>query len=108
VTGPRKRGLASSLREHRGLADRFSYPVAACLQDRRTRQVAQGTSIRGFYEGDPPLPGGDVRPVPGATDAFHLPGIWVQFSHLDIGYYERFAAPGFARRAAEGRDIWQR
>jgi hypothetical protein len=45
---------------------------------------------------------------PAHTDAFHLPGIWVQFSHLDVEYYERFAAPGFARRAAEGRDIWQR
>jgi hypothetical protein len=28
------------------LADLFSYPVAACLQDRRTRRVARGVSIR--------------------------------------------------------------
>src|ERR671929_1941281 len=30
---------------HTGLQDLFSYPVAACLQDRRTRRVAQGVSI---------------------------------------------------------------
>jgi hypothetical protein len=45
---------------------------------------------------------------PAHTDAFHLPGTWVQFSHLEIEYYERFGAPGFASRAAEGRDIWDR
>jgi hypothetical protein len=45
---------------------------------------------------------------PAHTDAFYLPGTWVQFSHLDIEYYERFSAPGHARRAAEGREIWQR
>ena len=45
---------------------------------------------------------------PAHSDAFHLPGIWVQFSHLDIEYYEQFGAPGHARRAAEGREIWQR
>ena len=35
---------------------------------------------------------------PAHSDAFHLPGIWVQFSHLEIEYYERFAAPGHAQR----------
>ena len=30
---------------------------------------------------------------PAHTDAFHLPGIWVQFSHLEIEYYEQFANP---------------
>ncbi|HZO61370.1 MAG TPA: hypothetical protein VFB35_00150 [Gaiellaceae bacterium] len=45
---------------------------------------------------------------PAHTDAFHLPGIWVQFSHLEIEYYERFAAPGHARRQAEGRELWGR
>jgi hypothetical protein len=45
---------------------------------------------------------------PAHTDAFFLPGIWVQFSHLEIEYYERFGAPGHARRAAEGREIWGR
>jgi hypothetical protein len=45
---------------------------------------------------------------PAHTDAFYLPGIWVQFSHLEIEYYERFAAPEHARRAAEGKAIWGR
>jgi hypothetical protein len=45
---------------------------------------------------------------PAHTDAFYLPGIWVQFSHLEIEYYERFGNPAHARRAAEGRDIWGR
>ena len=30
---------------------------------------------------------------PAHTDAFHLPGIWVQFSHLEIEYYEQYANP---------------
>ena len=45
---------------------------------------------------------------PAHSDAFHLPGIWVQFSHLEIEYYERFAAPGHATRQAEGRSLWGR
>jgi hypothetical protein len=45
---------------------------------------------------------------PAHTDAFYLPGTWVQFSHLEIEYYERFGHPGHARRAAEGREIWNR
>ena len=45
---------------------------------------------------------------PAHTDAFYLPGIWVQFSHLEIEYYERFARPGHAKRAADGRAIWGR
>jgi len=45
---------------------------------------------------------------PAHTDAFHLPGIWVQFSHLEIEYYDRFGTPGHAQRAAEGREIWDR
>jgi hypothetical protein len=45
---------------------------------------------------------------PAHTDAFYLPGIWVQFSHLELEYYERFAAPGHARRQVEGAAIWNR
>ena len=46
---------------------------------------------------------------PAHTDAFHLPGIWVQFSHLEIEYYERFASPAATSAAqAEGREIWDR
>ncbi|HET9012825.1 MAG TPA: hypothetical protein VFN38_13460, partial [Gemmatimonadaceae bacterium] len=45
---------------------------------------------------------------PAHTDAFHLPGIWVQFSHLEIEYYERYASERHVRRQAEGREIWDR
>jgi len=45
---------------------------------------------------------------PAHTDAFFLPGIWVQLSHLEIEYYEKFASPEHARRQAEGREIWGR
>lgn len=45
---------------------------------------------------------------PAHTDAFYLPGIWVQFSHLETEYYDRFANPGHARRASEGKQIWER
>ena len=31
---------------HAGLQDLFSYPVTQCLQDRRTRRVAQGVSLQ--------------------------------------------------------------
>jgi hypothetical protein len=45
---------------------------------------------------------------PAHVDAFTTPGIWVQFSHLELEYYEQFAAPGHARRQAEGKRIWER
>jgi hypothetical protein len=45
---------------------------------------------------------------PAHTDAFYVPGIWLQLSHLEIEYYEKFAAPEHARRQAEGREIWGR
>jgi hypothetical protein len=45
---------------------------------------------------------------PAHTDAFYLPGIWVQFSHLETEYYDRFANPSHARRAREGKQIWGR
>jgi hypothetical protein len=45
---------------------------------------------------------------PAHIDAFAVPGIWVQCSHLETAYYDRFAAPGHARRAKEGKVIWGR
>jgi hypothetical protein len=45
---------------------------------------------------------------PAHTDAFHLPGVWVQFSHLELEYYERFGNPAHTRRQAEGKEIWDR
>ncbi len=45
---------------------------------------------------------------PAHTDAFHLPGVSVQFSHLELEYYERFGSPAHTRRQAEGKEIWNR
>jgi hypothetical protein len=45
---------------------------------------------------------------PAHTDPFHLPGIWVQCSRLEIEYYEQYANPAHVRRQAEGRQIWDR
>ena len=45
---------------------------------------------------------------PAHTDAFHLPGIWVQFSHLEIEYYEQYASERHIQRQREGREIWER
>lgn len=45
---------------------------------------------------------------PAHTDAFFLPGVWVQFSHLEVEYYEKFGNPAYARRQSEGRAIWGR
>jgi hypothetical protein len=45
---------------------------------------------------------------PSNTDAFYLPGIWAQFSHLEIEYYNKMAQPWFYRRQAEGKKIWNR
>ena len=45
---------------------------------------------------------------PAHTDPFHLPGVWVQFSHLEIEYYEQYASPRHVHRQAEGRAIWKR
>jgi hypothetical protein len=45
---------------------------------------------------------------PSNTDAFYAPGIWAQFSHLEIEYYEKMASPWFYQRQAEGKEIWSR
>ena len=45
---------------------------------------------------------------PAHTDPFHLPGIWLQCSHLEIEYYEQYANPRHVKRQAEGKEIWGR
>src|SRR6185295_8886787 len=42
---PRRAGEAQLVSED-GLKDLFSYPLTAALQDRRTRRVAQGVSLK--------------------------------------------------------------
>ena len=43
---------------------------------------------------------------PAHVNAFHVPGVWVQFSHLEVEYYEKFYAPDLYRRQAEHHDMW--
>jgi hypothetical protein len=43
---------------------------------------------------------------PAHTDAFHLPGIWAQFSRLELEYYDKHASPHHYRRQAERPRIW--
>src|SRR3954447_14031124 len=45
---------------------------------------------------------------PAHAGRFRHPGVWVQFAHVEMEYYERFANPRHVRRQAEGRDIWDR
>jgi len=45
---------------------------------------------------------------PAHTDAWNLPGIWAQFSHVELPYYERFAAPEHFRRQRETAAPWGR
>jgi hypothetical protein len=44
---------------------------------------------------------------PAHVDAFHVPGIWVQFSHLELEYYEKFYQPSLFTRQAAHAAIWQ-
>ena len=43
---------------------------------------------------------------PAHTDAFHAPGIWLQFSHLELEYYEKFYNPELFDRQAKHADMW--
>jgi hypothetical protein len=43
---------------------------------------------------------------PAHVDAFHVPGFWVQFHHLELEYYERFFDPGLWRSQAAHDALW--
>ncbi|MGE3074059.1 MAG: hypothetical protein AB7N24_12455 [Dehalococcoidia bacterium] len=43
---------------------------------------------------------------PAHTDAFHVPGTWVQFSHVEMEYYENFYDPSLYRRQAQHAGEW--
>ncbi|MGH9222959.1 MAG: hypothetical protein ACRD2W_04075 [Acidimicrobiales bacterium] len=45
---------------------------------------------------------------PAHTDAFNLPGLWVQVSNLELEYYDKYAKPSHFHRQAEGNAIWGR
>jgi hypothetical protein len=43
---------------------------------------------------------------PAHVDAFHLPGVWLQMSHLELEYYEKMYDPELYRRQAGHDAIW--
>ncbi|HKB13799.1 MAG TPA: hypothetical protein VKD69_24200 [Vicinamibacterales bacterium] len=45
---------------------------------------------------------------PAHVDAFHLPGVWMQFSHLELEYYEKYFDPALYRQQASHDPVWHR
>jgi hypothetical protein len=43
---------------------------------------------------------------PAHTDAFYAPGIWLQFSHLELEYYQKFYNPELFARQAQHAQMW--
>jgi len=43
---------------------------------------------------------------PAHTNAFYNPGIWIQFSHLESEYYEKFAQPWHWARQSAHDGLW--
>ncbi|MFI5231078.1 MAG: hypothetical protein ACHQSE_01075 [Gemmatimonadales bacterium] len=45
---------------------------------------------------------------PAHVDAFYTPGMWLQFSHLELEYYDRFFDPDLYRRQAAHDHLWHK
>ncbi|MEZ4466826.1 MAG: hypothetical protein R3F60_01515 [bacterium] len=45
---------------------------------------------------------------PAHVDAFYSPGIWLQFHHLELEYYQKFFDPGLYARQAAHDQIWKK
>lgn len=43
---------------------------------------------------------------PAHTNAFHLPGVWLQFSHLELEFYDQYFQPDLYRQQARHHDVW--
>lgn len=43
---------------------------------------------------------------PAHANAFHVPGVWLQFSHLELEYYEKYFDPKLYQRQAMHRELW--
>lgn len=43
---------------------------------------------------------------PAHVDAFYTPGMWLQFAHLELEYYERFYDPAQYSRQASHDSLW--
>jgi hypothetical protein len=45
---------------------------------------------------------------PAHANAFHLPGVWLQFSHLELEFYEKYFDPKLYARQARHHEIWDK
>jgi hypothetical protein len=43
---------------------------------------------------------------PAHTNAWYMPGVWIQFSHLEMEYYDKFAASAHYERQARHDGVW--
>ncbi|MFZ0747560.1 MAG: hypothetical protein WAM85_24360 [Terracidiphilus sp.] len=43
---------------------------------------------------------------PAHVDAFHVPGVWLQFSHLELEYYEQYYNPDQFARQSQHATMW--
>ena len=43
---------------------------------------------------------------PAHVDAWYTPGMWLQFSHLELEYYERYVDPALYTRQAAHDAVW--
>jgi hypothetical protein len=43
---------------------------------------------------------------PAHCDAFHVPGIWLQFSHLELEYYEKYYNANQFARQSQHASMW--
>ena len=43
---------------------------------------------------------------PAHANAFHLPGVWLQFSHLELEFYDKYFKPDLYHRQAAHDEIW--
>jgi hypothetical protein len=45
---------------------------------------------------------------PAHVNSFYCPGMWVQFSHLELEYYDKVADPSYYERQARHEALWER
>jgi hypothetical protein len=43
---------------------------------------------------------------PAHANAFHLPGVWLQFSHLELEFYDKYFEPSLYHRQAQHDAMW--
>jgi hypothetical protein len=43
---------------------------------------------------------------PAHVNAFHLPGVWLQFSHLELEFYDKYFSADLYQRQAAHQELW--